>query len=152
MTSFGNGLIIVRTGGEPLSLGTVYYIPSKHINLMSCSRLEKNGATTSIVYGHCRLYHRADNNTLLVIVTRRKVGRLFVGRIQLPRRMMSASMRTVTKLQPPRAVSQGSVSVCHKRMAHVSPDIVTRMMIDRRYGVTTMESGENCNFCIEIDQ
>lgn len=65
---------------------------------------------------------------------------------------MSTSVRTAMKLRPLCAVSQLPISLRHRRIAHASPNISTRMMNSRRYDMTTRRFVANCNFCIEEKQ
>lgn len=51
----------------------------------------------SIKKGHCSLYHKADNNTLLTRAPRRELDGLFSGHIQLTRKIISASVRTIRR-------------------------------------------------------
>lgn len=61
-TSSGKSSIAVGTWSASFSLKIVYYIPSLRINLMSCSRLKEQGATTSMKKAHCVLYHSVGHN------------------------------------------------------------------------------------------
>lgn len=68
---------------------------------------------TSIAKGHFSLYHRADDNRLLMRVTRRELAGLFADHIGLPRKVMPASVRTVLRLPASNVVWRGSVQIWH---------------------------------------
>lgn len=56
------------------------------------------------------------------------------------------------KLRALSAVTQEPALIWHRRMGHASPDIVTSMMNDRRYGLTARESDANGDICVETKQ
>lgn len=87
--------------------------------------------------------NRADNKSLLSRVARRELNDLVVGYIQLPRKMMLVSVRTVIRLRTSSAVSRGLAPIWHKRMGHASPDTVIRMMNNRKYEMKRKESDTN---------
>lgn len=126
--------------------------PLLWVDLMSCSRLDEKEATKRIAKEHCELYHRADLNRSLMTAKRRKLCDLFEGHIQSPRKVMSASVRTVLGLWALGNVSPGSLRIWNRRMALAPAYIVGRRMKSGGFGTTTKKSDANCDVCVETNR
>lgn len=123
----GKGSMTTGTGIEWYKPGTVYYIPSLQVIIMSCSRRDKNGATTSIAKGHCSLYYRKNNNELLSRVTKRELDGLYIGRMLLPRKIMSGSVPTIIRSRAPVGLAWRREFIWHCQFGHASPDSIKHM-------------------------
>lgn len=107
VTSSGRHSILIDTGSESFLVDTIRRVQSLGVNLMCSSRLGRKEATLSMAKGYISPYHKADSNSSLMRVPRREVDGPFLSRIQLPRYIMSSSVRSVLGLRVLSAVSRG---------------------------------------------
>lgn len=119
------------------------------LNILSCSKLDEKGVTTTIAHKRCTLIDRRDNDTVAVL-SRRETDGLFMTNM-LPATEMTA-VNIAAVLANDDKANNKNVSIKsgdhlrHQRLVHANNRVIKTMVQSNKYGIVETDklSTQNC--------
>lgn len=80
-----NGIIAVRISDQIMWLGSVYYFPSFHLNLLSCTKLHQQGVLATTARRRCSYHYIEEGNRYLASLELGNEEELYTVPIDVPK-------------------------------------------------------------------